>query len=342
MKRILVVFTGGTIGCRIKNATIDVYENAGYYLIEAFQKQNKYKVEFDTIQPMNILSENATPGHWQKLYASLRQIDFSNYTGIIITHGSDTLSYVSAALSYLLRHAPIPVVLTASNYALGCPGSNGLDNFCSSVDFILNSPIPGIFTVFQNDRGENIVYLASRIMEADPYNDQFSSFGGGYFGEIKNGGLVLNNSNINPTLAELSKPRAKLLDEIDFSDQILAIRTYPGLDFSVYDFKKKPKAVLLSLYHSGTGCTGTSYYSVSEFVKHCKKEKIDCYLISFKSVNSDLYQTSRDILENGAYPLQNISFEAAYAKLCIAYNQTVMAPQEYIKMNLFFEYLGNN
>jgi L-asparaginase len=341
MKRILVVFTGGTIGCRIQNAIIDVDENAGYYLIEAFQNQNKYNVEFDTIQPMNILSENATPVHWQKLYASLKQIDLNQYSGIIVTHGSDTLPYTSAALSFLLQYTTIPVVLTASNYALGCPGSNGIENFCSSVEFILNSPIPGVFTVFQNDKRENIVYLASRIMEADSYNDQFSSFGGGYFGELKNGSLVFNKSKINPTLPELLKPREKLLEDIDFTEQILAIRAYPGLDFSFYAFKKKPKAVLLSLYHSGTGCTGVSDYSVTEFVKHCRNEKIDSYLISFKRVKCDLYQTSRDILENGAHPLQNISFEAAYAKLCIAYNQTVIAPLEYIEKNLFFEYLGN-
>lgn len=340
MKKILVVFTGGTIGSRIHNDTIDVDVEAVYSLIKLFQDQYNYDVEFETIMPLNILSENATPKHWKLLNDAMKHVDRSRYQGIIVTHGSDTLSYTSAVLSLLFCDTQIPIVITASNYALECDKSNGLINFKSSIDFIESATLPGVFTVYQNDLGQNIVYLASRIMESEPYNDQFFSFGGDYFGEIIEGVFCPKISKINPSLDQIAEKRPKLIvNDITFSQQILAIRPYPGQDYENFNLTKKPKAILHSLYHSATACTVEDNYSLPKFIQKCRDEGIDFYLISFKNIDQDLYKSSRDILEHGAVPLQNISFEAAYAKLNIAYNQTELPPLEYMNKGLFYEFL---
>jgi L-asparaginase/Glu-tRNA(Gln) amidotransferase subunit D len=343
MKKILVVFTGGTIGSRIHNSTIDVDEESGFYLLKLFQDKYHYDLEFDTLQPINILSENCTPNHWEILLNAMWQIDRSKYDGIIVTHGTDTLPYTSASISFIFNDTEIPIVITGSNYALDGEGSNGLNNFCCSVEFVINTALPGVYTIYEDNHGKNVVYLASRIQEADSYNDQFSGFGGDAFGEIRNGEFLLNNNRINPQVDRLKEQIHSHTGSFDakftFHNQIIAIRPYPGLDYSILQFAKKPKAILHSLYHSGTGCTDVADCSIAEFVKRCREEGIDLYLISFKNIDRDLYRTSREILENGAIPLQNISFEAAYAKLCIAYNQTEMPPQEYMIKELFFEYL---
>ena len=340
MKKILVIFTGGTIGSRINNSTIDVDETTGYYLLELFQNKYKLDVEFETIQPINILSENCTPNHWQKLYDTMKNIELENYTGIIITYGTDTLPYTSSILSFLFHYSSIPIVITGSNFALESKNSNGLNNFYNSVKFIVNSGLKGIYTIYQNNNGKNIVYLSSRIREADSYNDQFFSFGGVDLGEIENGVFTLNENEINPSIDILKEKRKKLLKgDVSFTNHVFAIRPYPGLDYSFFNYKYKPKAILHCLYHSGTGCINESNFSLPNFVKKCREEGMDFYLISFKNIDSDLYVTSREILEYGAIPLQNISFEAAFAKLCIAYNQKDFTPKEYIEKELFFEFL---
>lgn len=340
MNKILVVFTGGTIGSRIHNSMIDVDNQTGFELINKLQDIYHYAIEFDTIQPLNILSENSTPSHWKIIYDTINQIDFNKYKGVIITHGSDTLSYTSAAMGILLHYTPIPILITASNYALENDKSNGLVNVKSCVDFIVNSAMPGVFTIYQDDKGKNIVYLATRIMEAEPYNDQYFGFGGVEFGEIKEGIFKPLSNRINPKLGDFTEQRSRLIiKDITFKNEVLAIRPYPGLNYDFISLKIKPKAILHSLYHSATGCTGDSRYSLCKFAKRCLEEGIDLYLISFKDLNIDLYKTSREILESGAVPLQNISFESAYTKLCIAYNQTEMAPREYIEKELFYEFL---
>lgn len=340
MKKILVVFTGGTIGSRIHNTTIDVDDGTGYELIKKLQENYSYEVTFDTVQPLNILSENATPGLWKIIHDAIRRADLAHYDGVIVTHGSDTLSYTSAALSFLLQDTRIPITITASNYAQECEKSNGFDNFKSCVELIMNSPMPGIFTVFQDDKGKNKVYLASRIMEAESYNDQFFGYGGAEFGEIRDGVFQPVISKINPEPAILSRPRERVLgDSIEFSRPILALRPYPGLNYDFIRLEHKPGAVLHSLYHSGTGCINEDGYSLPHFIKRCREEGIEVYLISFRDIERELYKTSREILKYGAVPLQNISFEAAYAKLCIAYNQTVLPPREYVEKEQFFEFL---
>jgi L-asparaginase len=111
MKKILVVFTGGTIGSKVSNKTIDVDEQIGYLLIEKFKEQSKLDVEFETIQPLNILSENCTPKDWSKIITAIKSAKSDDIDGIIITHGTDTLPYTSAIVSYVFADTDIPTIL---------------------------------------------------------------------------------------------------------------------------------------------------------------------------------------------------------------------------------------
>lgn len=341
LKKILIVFTGGTIGSKIQNAAINVDESAGYYLIDQYYKKTNSGVRFDTIQPLNILSENCTPERWTELVQVINRQDLSQYEGIIVTHGTDTLPYTSALIGYMFNHLGIPLVFTASNFALDEPKSNGLNNFISAVDFISNAGLNGVYAIFENDRSEMIVYLPTRLLESDSWGDQFTSFGGAHLGVMKDGVFIPNVNALNPDITELKKARTGVhIKEIMFDNEILVIRPYPGLNYEQFDVKKtKPKAILHGLYHSATACVSCGKYSLPEFISRCRAEGADFYLASFKTTEKDLYISSRELLENGAIPLSNISFEAAIAKLWVAYNQKVLLPVEYMKQEMYFEFL---
>lgn len=338
--KLLLVMTGGTIESKGNNSTIDVDDGIGKYLLKLYYDKNKNDIEFDVIQPINILSEMITPHYWKKLYDSIKQIDLNKYAGVIVTHGTDTLPYTSAFLSFMFSDTKIPFVIVGSNYTLDKKESNGFNNFCCAVNFIRNSPLRGIYSISQNKKGRNAVYLGTRIMEADSYNDQFFSYGGVDFGEMINGKLELYIDRINPGLNRIIESgRIAVRSSFSYEHWVYAIRSYPGLDYECLQFHRKPKAILHSLYHSGTGCIGDLGFSLSKFIRKCRSEGIDFYLISFKNKDQELYRTSKEILENGAIPLENISFEAALVKLSIAYNQTDLSAKEYMEKELFFEYL---
>ena len=118
--------------------------------------------------------------------------------------------------------------------------------------------------------------------------------------------------------------------------------SYHCLFASVYyiNLENGPKAIVHHLYHSSTACISGEDHSLLTFIKKCKDNHVDFYLSSFKSVDDALYATSRELINKGAVPLKSISFDAAIAKLWIAYNQDVLGPEEFMKKELYFEFLS--
>lgn len=342
MKKILVVLTGGTIGSRIEGSTIDVTDSSSYYLISLYKEKYGEEDAFEVIQPFSILSENMRPEIWTDLAGALWHIRWQEYQGVIITHGSDTLAYTSALIGMMFCHVPVPIVLTASNYPLGEKNSNGLSNFRSSVELLKTPGLRGVFTVYQNHKKENSVYLASRMTEADCYLDQFGAFGGSTFGKIADGRLQVEISEVNPEPSELYEfchKRQPIADKAPvFEKQVLMIRPYPGMNYDFIHLSEKPAAVLHYLYHSATACTEKEEYSFLHFLKRCGEADIPVYAASYKNEGGLAYVTAKEILKAGAVPMMNISPEAAYMKLLLLYNT-----EENIRQNagepLYFEHL---
>lgn len=342
MKKILIVLTGGTIGSQVEGECVNVTDTSPYQLIRLYKQAygQKEEEEFEVIQPMAILSENMGLETWSRLCRVMWEIPYEKYAGVIVTHGSDTLSYTSALLGLLLGHVEIPVVLTASNYPLGEKGSNGLTNFRSAVELIRTGLLRGVFTVYQNRKGENIVYLATRLTEADGYLDQFGSFGGVAFGRMEDGKFCYISNAVNPGLSQLMERRGRIAEHCPcFEKNILFLRPYPGFDYESIDLSKKPAAVLHGLHHSSTACVEGKTGSLLWLLDKCRKAHIPVYAASVKDAVGRNYESARKLLEKGAIPMENISPEAAYAKLLLLYNLYAEGARERAGEVFYFEHL---
>ena len=119
MKKILVLFTGGTIGSITTDGIIDVEREGKYAVVEAYKSAYGDDVEFECRQVLNILSENMGFSGWEKMIHEINSIDTALYSGVILTHGSDTLAYTSALLGMYFRHFDIPLFIIASNKPIG-------------------------------------------------------------------------------------------------------------------------------------------------------------------------------------------------------------------------------
>ena len=310
MKKILVVMTGGTIGSYSNNGIISVREN-NCRALELFSEKYLSDIEFEVRQPLNILSENLEKIHWEILVNFLYQTDTSEYKGIIITHGSDTLSYTSAMLGICLNDFDIPVVLTASNYIPDDKRSNAVENIRSAVT-VINTFGNGVFTVYQNE-GEIFcnVFTADDIIEAERFSGKFRSFKNKILGKVIDGNYEkIQDYNI--------KKESFFDDEkISFKNDILMIRPYPSMMYSAINIPESVKAVLHVTYHSCTAKTDGSQNAL-DFLRLCKSKNIDFYITAVK--NSSVYETSDILIKNGAVPIYNTSNETALAKLLLYYN----------------------
>lgn len=337
MKKILVVLTGGTIGSRVEEGVINVNDKSPYLLLQKYEEIYKKHENFEVIRPLNVLSENMMPDTLLILLKALERIPYENYAGVIITHGSDTLSYTSAFVGMLFHHVPVPIVLIASNYPIGQEGSNGLNNFAKAVELIRKKEVRGVFTLYQNHLLENQVYLSTRIMEADPFLDQFRDFSGTPFGKMEQEFIPYGGGN-QPSLEEVAEKKEKQLSVPNsFSKNILLIRPYPGMDYSRINPGENTAAVLHLLYHSATACTEGENYNLLPFVEKCRKQGIDFYTASHKKMEGERYATGDALFKVGVRPLLNISPEAAYAKLLLLYNLHDVVTEEMTRQNIYFE-----
>lgn len=318
-KAVLVLFTGGTIGSATSDGVMDVDASRGYMLIEQYQKIYGSDVKFECRQILNTLSENITAREWETLCAELYKIDLSSYSGVIITHGSDTLAYTSALVGMLFRHSPVPIILIAANKPLDVRGTNGLYNFTCAVKLISDSA-KGIYTFYEK------VYLSTRLLPADTCTDSFSSYGGEEF-------LGVSEKMLNRTLPKLLSEPPK------FSKRVLKISGCPDMDFADYRISPELGAVLYEPYHSGTACMRNDMpesRSFSFLADECRSAGIPLYICGVSSSES-VYSSLDEMLRSDVEVLGKISAPAAYIKLLIGVNQNEYPLRSFMKENIYFE-----
>lgn len=326
MKKILVLFTGGTIGSATTDGIIDVEREGKYAVVEAYKSAYGDDVEFECRQVLNILSENMGFSGWEKMIHEINGIDTALYSGVILTHGSDTLAYTSALLGMYFRHFDIPLFIIASNKPIGEKGSNGLFNFTSAVGLIKEGKYKGVFTLYER------VMLPTRVIPADTCRDRFGVYGYDGFNDFSVFSGVSENM--------LSRPRERIFHEdIKFRKRVLFIEGYPAMDFDCFVPSDDTVAVLYSPYHSATACTDVSEgenYALTEFIKRCITKNIMVYICGLKR-KVPIYSTVAEIIKAGSIPIYSTSAVAAYMKLLLAYNQEEMPVKEVMGKDLFFE-----
>ncbi len=313
MKNILLVFTGGTIGSQSDNGTIDTDSQAGFKLVQAFRQQFPGDdIGFQPLQSLQLLSENLHPSAWKSIIAAIESQDLTQFDGIIVTHGTDTLAFSAAVLGIYFHGLNIPLLLVSSNLPLDAPHANGLLNFNCAVEFIRQKPAGGVFVPYQNP-GQNLqVHLATRLSSCLPLSSDFVSVQSRYCMAFEQGCFRLLEE---PVAGQ--EPGMPLSAEFG---RILLIRPYPGLDYSCFNLGGVD-AVLHDLYHSGTACVDQQWgaqHSLIAFSQRCRSESVPLYLAP--AIRSEeAYSSTRDLLAHGAAMIWNTSLETAYAKLALAY-----------------------
>lgn len=302
--KILVVFTGGTIGSSNNNGIISPDSAVRYRLIEMY-RQNGGKAEFDTVSPYTILSENMTGEYFNPLYNSIKENIGKKYDGIIVTHGTDTLQYTAAILSYMLGLCEAPVVLVSANYPLENAKSNGLENFTAAVDFISSGKNKGVFVSYKNNGDSAKIHRASRLQNHLAYDDKLYSVQNMFYGEITDKGFV-RNPYYKEKADELSLEHIPTLTA---NSSVLRISPYVGITYPPID--KNTKAVLLESYHSGT--VNTISAELKSFCKAAENSDIPIFLTGSEA--GFFYESKKLYAELGIRILPPVAPISAYIKL---------------------------
>lgn len=302
--KILVVFTGGTIGSVSGRKWISLDDSTNYTLIENYN--NSDGIVFDVCSPYSILSENLSGEELGLICKVVNENVKKDYDGIIVTHGTDTIQYTASALSYTVNAKNMPIVLVSANYPLEDERTNGNINFKSAVDFIKSKKANGVFVAYKNS-GENFtgIHLGTAVTTHAEARDEIFSLGGKPFASVLDGVVTLGGKEVILNDKEM---------EVNFTTfpKVLMISSFPGDNFN-YSLDGV-NAVIIKPYHSGTLDTNNS--ALLEFCERAKGENVPVFLCNV--LGGKAYDSARIYKDLSLTVLPFCSIPAIYTKIWLA------------------------
>lgn len=344
MKKILVIFTGGTIGSKYNSEYVALDSKAKYFLIEDYIKNNSEmtkQVEFDTVSPINILSENMTGVTMSTIINCIRENVGKGYDGIIVTHGSDTLQYTATMADFILNDTNAVVVFVASNFPLYNEMANGRDNFKYAVDFIVNgknnaenNAKSGVYISYRNTDMIARIYKASRTIQHLAYSDNLY--------EIDDltrcaEGIFKGANGQDEELADCNH-QGKYHLNLPSTDnsKVLRLYPYPGATYNAN--LDSIKAILLDTYHSGTLCNTEA--SLYELLENANAKGIPVYVAG--ATPGYEYESVDALKKYNIRFLKKMSPIAAYIKLWLGVCSGVGNLDQYMDYNICGEMQERN
>ncbi|MBI3858826.1 MAG: Glu-tRNA(Gln) amidotransferase subunit GatD [Thaumarchaeota archaeon] len=312
LPKILLLGTGGTIASRVDYRTGAVHPAVDSSDLHALVPELSEIAMVDSEILFNILSENVKPLHWAKLASRIAKAVAQGYEGVVVTHGTDTLGYTAAALSFALQGIPIPVILTAAQRSSDRPSSDATLNLIGSVSIAASADISGVYVgahLDESDRGVAL-HAGTRVRKNHTSRrDAFLSVGVPLAAVWEDGKVrLIDDGPPSEVRKALFRPKPK------FSNGASLLKFYPSM----------PPSLLPSLRRSGTKClviegTGLGHVSsdviieIGRFVRSGGMACMTSQCINGK-VDLDVYDTGRDLLNAGAIPLEDMLSETAVVK----------------------------
>jgi len=247
-KKVLLITTGGTIAGNVATAKkaegeaikgVEVFAELLSEIGENIKRTTKIEIKVTPHEVDNIDSSNVTPQHWTKLAYTIKD-RYDDFDAFLITHGTNTMGYTAAALSFSLANLDKPVIITGSQVPSGMPGSDALMNLENALRVSVKEEegeqVKGVLAVF----GSHII-TGTRVKKNTEFDyDAFKSFGTASIGRI--GRIIdINKAALAKHIGYLSTGRfnraknaEKLWCENDFDMRIASLTEFPGMDENIF------------------------------------------------------------------------------------------------------------
>jgi len=168
MKKILFIATGGTIASKKSQNGLKPQILPDELL--AYIPSIKSICEVDTIQLLNLDSSNMEPRHWILMVECIKE-NYEKYDGFVVAHGTDTMAYTAAGLSYMIQNSKKPIVVTGSQKPIDMDITDAKTNLIDSFTYAADEKSQGVSIVFD---GKVIAGTRAKKVRSKSYN-AFSS-----------------------------------------------------------------------------------------------------------------------------------------------------------------------
>lgn len=308
MNRVTILGTGGTIASKIDYKTGAVHPAFSAEEIINVIPELKEVAEIKTKLLFNILSENMKPELWVKIARECAAELNSGACGVVIAHGTDTLAYTSAALSFMLENLYKPVVLVGSQRSSDRPSSDASLNLISAVK-AATSDIGEVVVVMHGSTSDDfcLIHRGTKVRKMhSSRRDAFKSVNALPIGEVREGIKILQ---------EYRKRReGKVSVNEKLEERVALMKIYPGLSKeALMHFVDNYKGIVLE----GTGL-GHLPENLLPAIEEAQKKKIPVAMTTqtlYGRIDMKVYSTGRELLARGVIPCADMLPEVAYVKL---------------------------
>lgn len=307
-KRILIINTGGTISS-VKTA--HGYEPAPGYVesalaqIPALKHVDMPEYVIKEYKPL-LDSSNMTVNEWNRIANDIA-LEYEQFDGFIVFHGTDTMAYTASALSFMLEHLSKPVIVTGSQIPLSEVRNDAIDNVITSLWLCAHQPIHEVCIYFNQ-----CLLRGNRTQKVNAQG--FNAFDSPNFPHLASIGIDIKLQQ--QLLLPPSKERFHL--QTIMPHFIANFRLFPGFasDVLAYILNQPLRGLILETYGAGNAQNSDPHF-LKLLKEACDRGVIivNCTQCQQGRVEMDQYATGHSLKQAGLISGHDITPEAAHCKL---------------------------
>jgi glutamyl-tRNA(Gln) amidotransferase subunit D len=318
---VAVISTGGTIASRVDYRTGAVRPalSAGDLLSVVPELSDIANVRTHILY--SILSENVYAPHWAAMTQAAGKFIQEGVDGVVICHGTDTMAYTAAALSFALQNLPVPVVLVGSQRSSDRPSSDAPMNLFAAVKAAAALPVAGVLVCMHESTSDTIAVLhwGTKVRKCHTSRrDAFRSVNTSPVAQISRSGEVKTLREDLPSRDDRRRVEVKP----EFDQNVALVKFYPGMRPEALEWYVEKGYKGLVLEGTGLGHVGTY---LLDAVKQAVEAGVLVAMTSqciWGSVNMNVYETGMYLQRAGVLPLYDMLPETALVKMMWAFGQT--------------------
>jgi glutamyl-tRNA(Gln) amidotransferase subunit D len=341
LPKVVIMSTGGTIASRVDYRTGAVRSALSASDLYGVVPELSEIARVETEIIFSLYSENITPQHWGEIAKAIADKISQGANGVVIAHGTDTMAYTAAALSFALQNLPVPVIIVGAQRSSDRPSSDAATNLIGAVEAAARAPFAEVTLAMHQTVSDTAIvfHRGTRVRKCHTSRrDTFKSINATPIATVHAEGtkqisMLTNNYHKRDSNRQLVLKPA-------FSDKVALVKFHPGLDPAVIDWyvERGFKGILLE----GSGLGHVSKFCF-DAIETANERGVVVALASqciWGRVNMNVYDTGRDLLNRGVVPLEDMFPETALVKLMWVLGQTsnVEEAKKLMKQNIAGEF----
>ena len=320
LPKVTIISTGGTIASRVDYRTGAVRPAISASDLYSIVPELSDIAVIETEILFSAFSEDLTPKHWAKTAETIAKHIANGAQGIVVTHGTDTMGYTAAALSFALQELPVPVILVGAQRSEDRPSSDAATNLIGAVLAASKAPFAEVAVAMHETPSDEAIILhrGTKVRKCHTSRrDAFKTVNAKPVARILNGKITLLTD-----VYRSRDPDRELVVRPDFEEKVALMKFYPGMDPNIIDWHIQEGYKGLILEGSGLGHVRQECF---DSIKKAIEKGVIVAMTSqciWGRVNMNVYTNGRDLIAMGVIPLEDMLAETALVKLMWTLGQT--------------------